>query len=185
VLFPGVVTFWIIWWFLHLFDSFFSPVYEYVFGFHVFGLGFLTSMAFIFATGVFTSSWIGGAFLGLGEYIIRKVPLVKHIYSAAKQVSGAVSPDHGATNSFRECVIIRHPRNGEYAFAFITGQTTLAMPEGDEDLYVVYVPTNHVYVGDIFLLGARDVIRSNLSVREGIECVVSVGMAVPPKLTVV
>jgi hypothetical protein len=38
-------------------------------------------------TGVFTSSWIGAAFLGLGEWIIRKLPIVKHIYSAAKQVS--------------------------------------------------------------------------------------------------
>jgi len=51
--------------------------------------------------GVFTSSWIGSAFLGLGEYIIRRLPLVKHIYSAAKQVSAAVSPDNEAHNSFR------------------------------------------------------------------------------------
>lgn len=51
--------------------------------------------------GVFASSWIGSAFVGLGEYIIRKLPLIKHIYSAAKQVSAAVSPDHGANNSFR------------------------------------------------------------------------------------
>ena len=101
-------------------------------------------MLFIFATGVFTSSWIGSAFLGLGEYIIRKVPLVKHIYSAAKQVSAAVSPDsEAATRSFRECVLIKHPRNGEFAFAFITGQTTLVTAEGDTELFVVYVPTNH------------------------------------------
>ena len=39
-----------------------------------------------------------------------------------------------------------------------------------------------MYVGDIFLLGAEDIIRNNLSVREGIEIVVSVGMALPPKL---
>lgn len=51
--------------------------------------------------GVFASSWIGTALVGLGEYIIRKLPLVKHIYNAAKQVSGAVSPDHETANSFR------------------------------------------------------------------------------------
>ena len=182
MLFPVVVTVYVTWWFLEFFDNFFSPLYEFLFGFHVFGLGFITSMLFIFGTGVFTSSWIGGIFLGLGEYIIRKVPLVKHIYSAAKQVSAAVSPDMGATNSFRECVVIKHPRNGEFAFAFITGQTTLVTSEGDTELYVVYVPTNHVYVGDIFLLGDKDIYRNNLSVREGIEIVVSVGMAVPPKI---
>lgn len=42
------------------------------------------------------------------------------------QVSAAVSPDNEQANSFRECVIIRHPRrDGEFAFAFITGQTVL------------------------------------------------------------
>ena len=32
----------------------------------------------------------------------------------------------------------------------------------------MYVPTNHIYVGDIFLLGKEDVIHTNLSVREGL-----------------
>ena len=42
---------------------------------------------------------------------------------------------------------------------------------GEEDLCCVYVPTNHLYIGDLFLVNSRDVIRPNLSVREGIgEC---------------
>ena len=153
MLFPVVVTGYVTWWFLEFFDNFFSPIYSYLFGFHVFGLGFITSMLFIFVTGVFTSSWIGGVFLGLGEYIIRKVPLVKHIYSAAKQVSGAVSPDNEAGHSFRECVLIKHPRIGVHALAFITGQTVLSTAEGDKELYVVFVPTNHGKnsITDIFI----------------------------------
>ena len=39
---------------------------------------------------------------------------------------------------------------------------------GQEDLYCVYVPTNHLYIGDIFMVNSKDVIRPNLSVREGI-----------------
>lgn len=39
---------------------------------------------------------------------------------------------------------------------------------GEEELYSVYVPTNHLYIGDIFLVNSKDVIRPNLSVREGI-----------------
>lgn len=39
---------------------------------------------------------------------------------------------------------------------------------GPEELFSVYVPTNHIYVGDIFLLGKDDVIHTNLSVREGL-----------------
>lgn len=36
------------------------------------------------------------------------------------------------------------------------------------ELFSVYVPTNHIYVGDIFLLGKEDIIHTNLSVREGL-----------------
>ena len=92
----------------------------------------------------------------------------QHAHTRA-QVSAAVNPEGEQGRSFRECVIVRHPRrDGEFAFAFITGQTVLQLPEGDQQLYCVYVPTNHVYVGDIFLLGEQDIIRTTLSVREGI-----------------
>lgn len=80
-----------------------------------------------FGAGVFVSSWLGGLLLQVGEWLIKKLPLVKHIYSAAKQVSAAVNPSNESTASFRECVIVRHPRQGELAFGFITGQTTLAV----------------------------------------------------------
>uniref|UniRef100_A0A061R4Q7 Integral membrane protein n=1 Tax=Tetraselmis sp. GSL018 TaxID=582737 RepID=A0A061R4Q7_9CHLO len=182
ILFPLVVTVYITWWFLTFFDNFFSPLYQALFGFHVFGLGFMTSMMFIFFTGVFVSSYFGGILLSLGEWIIRKVPLVKHIYSASKQIGAAVNPDNGQAKAFKECVIIRHPRHGEYAFAFITGETTLQRPSDDMKLFSVYVPTNHVYVGDVFLLQDSDIIRTNISVREGLEIVVSIGMAIPSTL---
>lgn len=42
------------------------------------------------------------------------------------------------------------------------------MENGDMQLFSVYVPTNHIYVGDIFLLSKSDIIRTNLSVREGL-----------------
>lgn len=40
--------------------------------------------------------------------------------------------------------------------------------EGEEELCSVYVPTNHLYIGDIFLVRTQDIMRPNLSVREGI-----------------
>ena len=40
--------------------------------------------------------------------------------------------------------------------------------DGDEELCSVFVPTNHLYLGDILLVNSKDVIRPNLSIREGI-----------------
>ncbi|KAF5942544.1 hypothetical protein HYC85_020186 [Camellia sinensis] len=83
------------------------------------------------------------------------------------------------TTAFKEVAIIRHPRIGEYAFGFITSSVVLQGNNGDEELCSVYVPTNHLYIGDIFLVNSREIIRPNLSIGEGIEIIVSVGMTMP------
>ncbi|CAN1215154.1 Protein CONTINUOUS VASCULAR RING 1 [Linum perenne] len=185
ILFPIAITFYITWWFIHFVDGFFSPIYAQL-GINIFGLGFITSITFIFVVGVFMSSWLGASVLSLGEWFIKRMPFVRHIYNASKQIGAAISPDQN-TQAFKEVAIIRHPRIGEYAFGFITSSVTLQFQvqnyAGDEELCCVYVPTNHLYIGDIFLVSANDVIRPNLSVREGIEIVVSGGMSMPQMLS--
>ncbi|PSS15590.1 Protein CONTINUOUS VASCULAR RING like, partial [Actinidia chinensis var. chinensis] len=123
ILFPIAVTFYITWWFIHFVDGFFSPIYAQL-GINVFGLGFVTSVTFIFLVGVFMSSWLGASVLGLGEWFIKRMPFVRHIYNASKQISAAISPDQN-TQAFKEVAIIRHPRIGEYAFGFITSSVVL------------------------------------------------------------
>ncbi|PNY14105.1 hypothetical protein L195_g010778 [Trifolium pratense] len=91
VLFPVAVTFFITWWFIQFVDGFFSPLYS-SFGIEIFGLGFITSLAFVFVIGVFVSSWMGATVFWVGEWLIKQMPLVRHIYSASKQISAAISP---------------------------------------------------------------------------------------------
>ncbi|KAH7663609.1 Ammonia/methane monooxygenase subunit B hairpin domain-containing protein [Dioscorea alata] len=177
VLFPVAVTFFITWWFIQFVDGFFSPLYEKL-GVDIFGLGFLTSLLFVFLVGIFVSSWLGATVFWVGEWFIKKMPFVRHIYSASKQISTAISPDQNTT-AFKEVAIICHPRIGEYAFGFITSSVVLQSDKGDEELCSVYVPTNHLYIGDIFLVNSNDIIRPNLSIREGIEIIVSGGMTMP------
>lgn len=137
------------------------------------------------------SSWVGASLLALGEWFIKKMPLMSYIYAASKQISAAISPgnqDHciyicpiimreywttitcsdQTSQAFKEVAIIKHPRIGEYAFGFITSTIILRKSSGSEDLCCVYVPTNHLYLGDIFLINSKDIMRPNLSVREGI-----------------
>ncbi|OAY35987.1 protein LIKE COV 2 [Manihot esculenta] len=181
VLFPIAVTFFITWWLIQFVDGFFSPIYERL-GIDIFGLGFVTSLVFVFFVGVFVSSWIGSTVFWLGEWFIKRMPFVKHLYSASKQISAAVSPDQNTT-AFKEVAIIRHPRVGEYAFGFITSTVILQKDNEDEELCSVFVPTNHLYIGDIFLVNSKDIIRPNLSIREGIEIIVSGGMTMPQMIT--
>ncbi|MBA0862025.1 hypothetical protein Goshw_003613 [Gossypium schwendimanii] len=158
-------------------DGFFSPLYERL-GIDIFGLGFITSLLFVFFVGVFVSSWMGAAVFSVGEWVIKRMPFVRHLYSASKQISAAISPDQNTT-AFKEVAIIRHPRVGEYAFGFITSSVVLQRENEDEELCSVFVPTNHLYIGDIFLVNSKEIIRPNLSIREGIEIIVSGGMTMP------
>ncbi|KAL1077541.1 hypothetical protein V6Z11_D10G101900 [Gossypium hirsutum] len=152
--------------FIHFVDGYFSPIYKHL-GISIFGLGFVTSITFIFIVGVFMSSWLGASVLSLGEWLIKKMPLICYIYSASKQISTAISPEIG-----------------EYAFGFITSTVILhGSSAGSEELNGVYVPSNHLYIGDMFLISSNDIVRPNLSVREGIEVVISGGMSVPRMLT--
>ncbi|KAG6586432.1 protein CONTINUOUS VASCULAR RING 1-like [Cucurbita pepo subsp. pepo] len=183
ILFPLAITFYVTWWFIRFVDGFFSPIYAHL-GINIFGLGFVTSITFIFVVGVFMSSWLGASVLGLGEWFIKRMPFVRHIYNASKQISSAISSDQNS-QAFKEVAIIRHPRIGEYAFGFITSAVVLQSYSGEEELCCVYVPTNHLYIGDIFLVHTKDVIRPNLSVREGIEIVVSGGMSMPQILSTI
>ncbi|KAG6604260.1 Protein LIKE COV 2, partial [Cucurbita argyrosperma subsp. sororia] len=181
VLFPVAVTFFVTWWFIQFVDGFFSPIYERL-GVDIFGLGFITSLLFVFFIGIFVSSWLGATLFWLGEWFIQRMPFVRHLYSASKQISAAISPDQNTT-AFKEVAIIRHPRVGEYAFGFITSTVTLQRESEDEELCSVFVPTNHLYIGDIFLVNSKDIIRPNLSIREGIEIIVSGGMTMPQIIT--
>ena len=72
------------------------------------------------------------------------------------------------SNAFKEVAIIKHPSVGEYAIGFITSNLVLRKNSGDEELCCIYVPTNHLYMGDIVLVNSKDVMRPNISVREGI-----------------
>ncbi|KAF8409952.1 hypothetical protein HHK36_002471 [Tetracentron sinense] len=183
ILLPIAITFYLTWWFIHFVDGFFSPIYTHL-GINIFGLGFITSITFIFLVGILMSSWLGASVLGLGEWFIKKMPLVSYIYTASKQISVAISPDQNS-HAFKEVAIIRHPRIGEYAFGFITSTVILQRSVGEEELCCVYVPSNHLYIGDIFLISSNDIMRPNLSVREGIEIVISGGMSIPQILTTV
>ena len=50
------------------------------------------------------------------------------------------------------------------------------------ELCTVYIPTNHLYVGDVVVLPTEDVLETDLSVEDGISLILSAGAAVPERI---
>ena len=105
------------------------------------------------------------------------MPVVGLVYGTSKKVlSGIGGP--GSEHAFKRFVLARLP--GRTTPGFLTGSFTLRVKDGSEhEVCTVYVPTNHLYVGDVVVLPVEDVIETDLSVEDGISLMLSAGASVP------
>ena len=176
---PVILTAWLFWLFYSSVDDFMAPLYQHLLGQHLPGLGFLTAILIIFCVGVFATNVVGRRILLWGERIIRYIPLVRRVYPTVKDFVDAFSPNR--RTGFREFVIVEHPRDGAYAYGFLTGDVRV---EGTkpESLLSVYVPTNHLYLGDVVLVPRHTVMPTGLSIEDGIRIILSAGTAAPSQL---
>jgi uncharacterized membrane protein len=147
------------------------------FGEEVPGIGFITTVAAILLMGVlFSGGPLRRLLDGLAD-VVESVPLVGTIYGTLKKVlEGFGSPR--ARQAFRRFVLARLP--GRTTPGFLTGTFTLRQRDGSEKkLCTVYIPTNHLYVGDVVVVPAEDVIETDLTVEDGMSVILSAGAAIP------
>jgi uncharacterized membrane protein len=183
VIIPILVTIFVVWWAFDLVDGFLAPIYDRMLGYHFPGLGFLSTIVLIFLVGLFATNVVGQRLLSWGEAFLSKVPLIKIIYPPLKQLMDAFSPQSSPT--FKRFVLVEYPRKGVYSFGFLTDHSQLESEEQKaEPLAAVYIPTNHLYLGEIVLFRREDVYYSDLGIEEGIKIILSGGIATPPRLTV-
>ena len=177
---PAVATGWLLWVFWAKIDDIFAPMYHRIFGRPVPGLGFLTAVAVMLLMGIIARNVAGRRVLAFGDNMLHKVPVFRLLYPSVKMLIDSFSPER--RNSFKAVVLVRHPREGAYAFAFVTSQLLLEAPGGKGEMLTVFIPSNNLYLGDIVLVPAEDVVPTGLTVEEGIRIILSAGTATPTRL---
>jgi uncharacterized membrane protein len=176
---PVVLTAWVLWVFYREVDGFFSPVYEQLLGRRVPVLGFLTAVVLIFLIGVVATNVVGRKVLHWAERVLLRVPIVRRVYPAVKELVDAFSP--ARRGGFRQFVIVEHPREGTFTYGFLTGDVRVEGAE-PKQLVSVYLPTNHLYLGDIILVPPKAVVPTGLTIEEGIRIILSGGTAAPRRV---
>ncbi len=166
----------VVWWFVALVDNTLAAPVDAALGFHVPGLGLLAAVLLIFAAGMLTSHVIGERLLEAAEDVLTHIPVFKSVYVTIKQMTEAFSPQ--SKSSFKSVVVVEYPRPGVYSLGFVTSETKLE----DKDLVCVYVPTNHVYIGDLILVPRDHVLTTTIGVQAGIQIALSGGASLPAKL---
>jgi uncharacterized membrane protein len=177
---PAFATAWLLWLFWSRIDDLFGPMYGRIFGRPVPGLGFLTAAAIILMMGTVARNVVGRRVLAWGDQLLLKVPIYRRLYPSVKMLIDSFSPER--RSAFKAVVLVRHPREGEYAFGFVTSELLLDTPDGKREMTTVFVPTNNLYLGDVIVVAREDVIPTGLSVEEGVRIILSAGTATPARL---
>lgn len=168
------------WWLVSLVDNALQPVVWAFTGRHAPGLGLIVALLTVLGVGWLTSHVMGERLLELLEELLLRVPVFKWFYGTAKQATEAFSPHK--KDSFRSVVLVEYPRPGVYSLGFVTGETEAELPGGRKTLASVYVPTNHVYIGDVVLVPKEQVLPTQLSVQQGIQAALAAGAGLPERI---
>ncbi len=180
-LLPLWVTAALLHWFFGEVDMLFSPILD---GFlqwifpgvgHIPGTGILSGLIVLLLLGFLARNVVGQRILDGIDRLIQRIPVFRSLYSTVKQLIDAFSPE--STASFKEVLLVEHPKEGSYAIGFRTN----SIEEGERRLAVVFIPTNHLYLGDVILFPEEKVVRLDMSVEQAIRLLMSAGTASPGK----
>jgi uncharacterized membrane protein len=180
VLVPLVVSLVALVWVFRVVDGFTAPLYARFFGDNVPpGLGILTTVALMLVVGTVATNVFGKRLLqGMEGYLLR-VPVFRTVYAPVKQLVLAFSPDN--EYGFKRVVMVRNATGG-YALGFLTKEFSVETATGRESLVAVYVPTNHLYLGDVVISRRDDAFFPDMTVEEGIRVFLTGGMTLPGKI---
>lgn len=166
-------------WLFRLVDGFVGPFYVKYLGREVPGLGILTTAVAVLLVGAIATNVVGNRLLRQAEGLLLRVPLFRSIYAPVKQLVVAFSPDN--EYGFKRVVLIEDASKG-FILGFLTKEFTVDRGQGPEALLAVYVPTNHLYLGDIVICPRDHAAYPDITVEQGIRIFLTGGMAMAGRI---
>jgi uncharacterized membrane protein len=148
-------------------------------GFHIPGLGVILTIVVLLVTGLLAANFVGRAFVGGWESLMDRIPVVRAIYSAAKNFAEMVFSD--SSQSFKKVLLIQYPRKGLYSLAFQTS-SQLGEVQGrtGEAVVCCFLPTTpNPTSGFIIIVPRKDIIELDMEVDEALKMIISLGVVVP------
>ena len=181
VIIPLVVSVALLVWFFQTLENLFSPLIGGVEQMiapdiaHIPGVGILAGLLIILLVGFFARNVVGERILAALDNFINRIPWYRTIYSTVKQLTDAFSPD--TARSFKDVVLVDYPMEGSQAIGFRTG----TVEREGQTLAVVFVPTNHIYFGDLLFLPEERVVSLDMPVEQAVRIIVSAGIGSPSR----
>ena len=182
---PLGVTFSVILFLIGLFDKVLLLLpYQYrpeqLIGMNIPGFGVILSFILLLLTGMLVANFFGRYLFKWWEAFLAKIPLVRTIYTAVKQISEALFGNSAQT--FKKAYLLQYPRQGLWTLAF---QTSTTQGEAQQKTHLVevvnlFIPTTPNPTSGFFIMASKnEIIELDMSVDEALKMVISGGVVVP------
>ena len=186
---PIGITIWLVWSIVSLFDTWVKPLIPSIYNpdtylpFEVPGVGLVVALIVITLIGALAANLVGRTVLHYWEYFLGRMPVVRSVYSAVKQIFQTAFAKPGS--NFQQVGLIEFPRKGAHVIVFVARQldsAEIGMTPGDA-MYSVFMPTTpNPTSGFLFFLHEEEVTIVDLTVEEAAKLVISAGLVSPERL---
>ncbi len=183
---PIFITGWLAWQIFQFFDQSVKPLIppnwnpETYTPFAIPGLGILILLILLLLIGMFATGYVGRWAVKTGERLLQRVPFIRGIYKAMKQVFETVLAQQ--SQAFREVVLVEYPRPNSFSLGFVTGTGSQIIESGAKrELINIFVATTpNPTSGFLLFIPPDEAVVLHMSVEEAIKMVVSGGIITPP-----
>jgi uncharacterized membrane protein len=183
-LLPLLVTLWLITIVFQFADGILGWAFTALFGHQIPGLGVITLIAIIFLAGFLATHVFGSKLIKVGEDILSRIPIVKGVYSSAKQVNDVLFV-HKTTDEYRKACIVEYPRKGVWSVGFVTSDAAAEIEtKAKEKMINVFIAnTPTPATGFLIMVPAREVILLEMKIEDAFKYVISGGVLKPADLS--
>jgi len=187
VIAPITLTLWVIWTAIGWIDSrvlpFVPSAYrpQNLLGLDVPGFGVVIFLVFAVLVGWVAKGFIGSTFIHWGERLVDRMPVVRSIYNAVKQIAETVFTQSETT--FDRACLVQYPRPGIWAIAFVSssakGEISARIPREDRMISVFLPTTPNPTSGFLLFVPEADIVPLSMSVEDAAKLVISAGLVYP------
>ena len=182
---PIGITIYLVWLIIAFIDNRITPLIpdrynpEFYLPFNIPGLGLVVVLVGLTLVGFISVHFLGRTFFRIGESLVNRMPVVRSVYGALKQIFETVLAQ--SSTSFREVVLVEYPRRGLWALAFVTSVTKGEVQRlTEKDVVNIFLPTTpNPTSGFLLFVPRNDLISLDMTVEEGIKMVISGGLVTP------
>jgi uncharacterized membrane protein len=144
-------------------------------------VGVILAVLLVYIIGVLVGNFIGRTFYRLAERAVMRIPLVRAVYPAVKQVTDFVLSKNRDQFASSHVVAVQPHEQGIWSIGLITGGGLKPLNDAvGDDLVTVFVPsTPTAFSGYVLVVPRRNVVELPMTVEEAMRLLVSGGVIVP------